>query len=582
MLKELAAEGVRVVQLDEPALVYDLSDDMIDLFISLYRKIASGIGKLEIFVHTYYESISSYERVVRELPVRGIGLDFTAGGENYAGILKYGFPEDKVLVAGVLSGKSPWKTDIRKTVQLVRELAGITGTDRLVLSNAAPLFHLPVSLEAERGHLDDEVFGMLAFADERLDELRVLKSILNEGREIPAEEPGYPDEIHGNRAVRDQASRIDPDMTRRRHSFAERYRSQMSQLHLPVFPTTTIGSFPQTSEVRKVRASLAAGTITRNEYEAFIDTKIGEAVRLQEDIGLDVLVHGEFERSDMVEYFARKMKGFALTANGWVQSYGTRCVRPPIIYGDVWRSEPMTIRETVYAQSLTRKPVKGMLTGPVTMINWSFPRADVEEREVSYQIALALREEVLELESAGIRIIQIDEPAFREGLPLKKSKQREYLDWAITSFRITNAPVKETTQIQAHMCYSEFNEIIEQIYDLDADVMLIEGARNGGEILRAFANFSYDHGIGIGVYDVHSPRVPGTEEIGSLLERARAVISPHLLWVNPDCGLKTRSVDEIESPLRNIVRTTRSLREREYRPPARGAGLGAEGDASRD
>ena len=559
VLKELQAEGVRAVQLDEPALVYDLSDEQIKTLIDSYNSVMAGIEHVEIFVHTYYESLSAFVPVVTGLPVQGIGLDFVADDANYRNIRKYGFPKDKKLIAGVLAGRSPWKTDIRNTIELVKELAGITGNDRLILSNAAPLFHLPISLEQEKGHLDDSILQMLSFADERLDEMKLIKNILTKGGEIPEYNRRSFAERQGNVNVQKAASEIKEDI-RRPHPFNERYRKQMTRLKLPRFPVTTIGSFPQTAEVRKRRSEYSSGKISAGEYESFIKSRIAEVIRIQEDIGLDVLVHGEFERSDMVEYFGQMMKGFAFTRNGWVQSYGSRCVRPPIIYGDIWRPAPMTVKEVVYAQSLTEKPVKGMLTGPVTILNWSFYRNDIPKKEIAYQIALALKEEVSDLESSGIRIIQIDEPAFREGLPLKKSKQKDYLTWAITAFRITNAHVREETQIQAHLCYSEFNEIIDSIYAMDSDVMQIEGYRNRGDILGSFEKFRYDHGVGIGVYDVHSPRTPGTEEIRAVIMRALKTINEDLLWINPDCGLKTRTFEDVIPSLRNMVAVTRSLR----------------------
>jgi 5-methyltetrahydropteroyltriglutamate--homocysteine methyltransferase len=560
MLKELQAEGTRIVQIDEPALVYDLTDDQIKTLIDSYRTVTAGIEKMEIFVHTYYESLSAFNKIVQELPVRGIGLDFIADAANYQNIKKYGFPKDKKLIAGVLSGRRPWKTDLKSAVKLVEELSAITGPGNLILSNAAPLYHLPVSLAPEKGHLDDSILKMLSFADERLDEMKLIKGILSGDEKMPAQDLQGLSERHANRAVREAVAGIQEKSIKRPHPFKKRYKKQIARLKLPQFPSMTIGSFPQTAEVRKKRSEYVSGKLSAEEYERYIKSKITEVIRMQEEIGLDVLVHGEFERTDMVEYFGQMLKGFAFTRNGWVQSYGTRCVRPPIIYGDVWRPAPMTVKEAVYAQSLTEKPVKGMMTGPVTILNWSFYRNDIPKKEIAYQIALALKEEVSDLEKAGIKIIQIDEPAFREGLPLKKSKQGDYLSWAITAFRITNAHVSEETQIQAHMCYSDFNEIIEYIYAMDSDVMQIEGSKNKGEILDSFEKFKYDHGIGIGVYDVHSPRTPGTEEIKAVIDRALKSINKDLLWINPDCGLKTRTFEDILPALRNMVAVARALR----------------------
>jgi 5-methyltetrahydropteroyltriglutamate--homocysteine methyltransferase len=560
VLKELEMEGVKVVQLDEPALVLDRTDEEIEILIEAYKIVTDGLSSLDVYVQTYYESLSCYDKVVVGLPVDGIGLDFVVNDENLENIRRYGFPAGKKLIAGVVSGRDPWRTDYRKVINLVDELIDIVGDDNLIISNAEPLFHLPVSLEFERGHLDDDIIQLLAFANERLMELDEIKRIINDGLEIP--DRGLQMDRFKDDDVRLRIAQIDEENIRRKDPFRERFARQMEILKLPMFPTTTIGSFPQTKEIRKKRADFRAGRITQDEYDEFIRDQIRNVIKLQEDLGLDVLVHGEFERTDMVEFFGQKMRGFAFTRNGWVQSYGTRCVRPPIIYGDVSRPEPMTVKEITFAQSLTSKPVKGMLTGPVTILNWSFYRKDIPKKEIAYQIALALREEVLDLERAGIRIIQIDEPAFREGLPLKKSKQREYLDWAVKAFRLTNESVKPETQIQTHMCYSEFNEIIEHIYAMDSDVILIEASRSKGEILDVFEKFNYDHGIGPGVYDIHSPRVPSVDEMLEIAERSVRVIDRRLIWINPDCGLKTRGYDEIIPSLRNMVEVAKLMRQK--------------------
>lgn len=562
ILKELETNGVKTIQLDEPALVLDLSDNDIEILIESYKILTDGLKQIEIFVHTYYESLSNYEKVAFELPVHGIGLDFTVNDENFENIKKHGFPTDKKLIAGVISGRDPWKIDFQKTVNFINELTKFVSEDRLILSNSSPLFHLPISLEPEKGHLDDRLIQLLSFANERLDELKILKKIFNENYPIPQQNLQMLIDEFRDEEVRRKVSQINEEEIGRKAPFTERYKKQVSLLGLPKFPTTTIGSFPQTKEVRKARADFNTGKISKEEYENFIKEQIKNAIEIQEKIGLDVLVHGEFERSDMVEFFGQKMKGFAFTKNGWVQSYGTRYVRPPIIYGDVSRPEPMTVKEISYAQSLTSKPVKGMLTGPVTILNWSFYRKDIPKKEIAYQIALALRDEVLDLEKAGIKVIQIDEPAFREGLPLKKAKQKEYLDWAVKAFKLTNEAVKPETQIQTHMCYSEFNDIIEYIYAMDSDVILIEASRSKGEILNAFENFSYDHGIGPGVYDIHSPRVPSVEEMLEIAERSVKVIDKNLIWINPDCGLKTRNWEEVIPSLQNIVQTARIMREK--------------------
>jgi 5-methyltetrahydropteroyltriglutamate--homocysteine methyltransferase len=562
ILKELEANGVKTVQLDEPALVLDIDDSDVQILIEAYKILTDGLKEIEIFVHTYYESLSKYEKIVFELPVHGIGLDFTINEENFENLKKFGFPSDKKLIAGVVSGRDPWKIDFQKTVDFINDLLKFVNEDRLIISNSSPLFHLPVSVEPEKGHLDDKLIGLLSFANERLDELKTLKKIFNDGYPIPSQNLQALRDEFKDEEVRKRIAQIDEKKIGRKVPFAERYQKQISILGLPKFPTTTIGSFPQTKDVRKVRADFNAGKISKDEYEGFIKKQIEHVIDVQEKLGLDVLVHGEFERSDMVEFFGQKMKGFAFTKNGWVQSYGTRCVRPPIIYGDVSRPEPMTVKEITYAQSLTSKPVKGMLTGPVTILNWSFYRKDIPKKEIAYQIALALRDEVLDLEKAGIKVIQIDEPAFREGLPLKKAKQKEYLEWAVNAFKLTNEAVKPETQIQTHMCYSEFNEIIEYIYAMDSDVILIEASRSKGEILDAFEKFNYDHGIGPGVYDIHSPRVPPVEEMLEIAERSIKVIDKNLIWINPDCGLKTRNWEEVIPSLQNLVQVARIMRDK--------------------
>ena len=562
ILKELESNGVKAIQLDEPALVLDIDESDVEVLIEAYKNLTDGIKNLEIFVHTYYESLSNYENIVFNLPVQGIGLDFTINDENFENLKKYGFPKDKKLIAGIVSGRDPWKIDFAKTVDFVNQILKFVDEDRLILSNSSPLFHLPVSLEPEKGHLDERLIELLSFANERLDELKTLKKIFNEGLPIPKQNLQALRDEFKDEEVRKKIAQIDEKNIGRKESFKERYVKQISLLGLPKFPTTTIGSFPQTKEVRKARADFTSGKISQDDYENFIKNQIKNAIEIQENLGLDVFVHGEFERSDMVEFFGQKMKGFAFTKNGWVQSYGTRCVRPPIIYGDVSRPEPMTVKEITYAQSLTSKPVKGMLTGPVTILNWSFYRKDIPKKEIAYQIALALSEEVLDLERAGIKIIQIDEPAFREGLPLKKSKQKEYLEWAVNAFKLTNEKVKPETQIQTHMCYSEFNEIIEYIYAMDSDVILIEASRSKGEILDAFEKFNYDHGIGPGVYDIHSPRIPSVEEMLEIAERSVKLIDKNLNWINPDCGLKTRNWEEVIPSLQNMVQVARIMRQR--------------------
>ncbi|MEW6534294.1 MAG: 5-methyltetrahydropteroyltriglutamate--homocysteine S-methyltransferase [Candidatus Auribacterota bacterium] len=562
ILKELENRGVEWVQLDEPAAALDLTNEQETALLDAYIIATERLSSLKIQVQTYYEAISGYKRVVERLPVAAIGLDFTCNDENLNNIRKHGFPSNKILVAGVVSGRAPWKTDIRQAVNLVKELASIVGEERLVISNAAPLSHLPYSLDPEHGHLNPNVIKLLSFAKERLAELTQIKNIINNNAPIPDQNLQAIRDLFKNDEVRQKLAMLDLDDAQREPSFKERYETQMKLYGLPLFPTTTIGSFPQTKEVRKARADFRAGRITADEYNSFIQDSIKEVVKLQEDIGIDVLVHGEFERTDMVEFFGEKMEGFAFTKNGWVQSYGTRCVRPPIIYGDVSRPEKMTVDEVVYAQSLTNRIMKGMLTGPITITNWSFYRRDIPKSEVVYQIALALNDEVLDLEEAGIKIIQIDEPAFREAVPLKKAKQADYFKWAVTAFKLSNIGVQPETQIHTHMCYSEFNEIIEHILAMDSDVISMEASRSKGDLIEAFEKFNYDHGIGVGVYDIHSPRIPTVDEMEEIAERTIRVIDKSLFWINPDCGLKTRGYEETLPALKNMVEVARRLRKK--------------------
>ncbi|MCD6460993.1 5-methyltetrahydropteroyltriglutamate--homocysteine S-methyltransferase, partial [bacterium] len=562
LIKELEDEGVCCVQLDEPGLVLDRSAQDMDILKEAYGALTQGLTEINVLVNTYYEKISNYKELVFDLPVAGIGLDFVVNDENLKNIEKFGFPQNKKLLAGIVSGRDPWKTDLKKTVSLVNKLRKIVGDDNLVISNASPLFHLPCTIECEVSHLNPDIIKMLAFARERLDELVTVKRAVEAGTEIKC---GNIRSIHkkfDNTTVQNTLSKLDEEKINRPHSFKDRYLKQNELLKLGLFPTTTIGSFPQTSEVRKMRSMVKSGKISKDEYDGFIKKSIRDVVALQEDIGLDVLVHGEFERTDMVEFFGQQMQGYAFTVNGWVQSYGSRCVRPPIIYGDIYREKPMTLDYILYADSLTEKPMKGMLTGPVTMVNWSFYRKDIPKKQVVYQVALALLKEVLDLEKAGIKIIQIDEPAFREGLPLKKSKHKNYLQWAVTAFRITNFKVQEDTQIHTHMCYSDFGGILGAIHAMDADVISMEASRSKGEVIRAFEEFDYDHGIGLGTYDIHSPRVPHISEMTEIVDRAVKVIDKSLFWINPDCGLKTRGYEETVSALKNMVQTAKIMRKK--------------------
>ncbi|MCD6319886.1 MAG: 5-methyltetrahydropteroyltriglutamate--homocysteine S-methyltransferase, partial [Candidatus Desulfofervidaceae bacterium] len=557
ILKELAENGVEWVQIDEPALVLDMEEDEIKLVEEIYQTL--NTGDLNIILQTYFGGVSFYERVVN-LPVQGIGLDFVRTEENLENLKQFGFPEDKILGMGIVNGRNVWRTDIKKAFNLAQEIIKRANPKGVMIQPSCSLLHLPVTVTLET-QLSPEVRNILAFAQERVEEIALLTKALKEDT-LPDDVFTHDLEVHPLPEVKERVRSLKPEDFRRAEPYGERVTKQQAVLNLPLFPTTTIGSFPQTKDVRQMRAKFNRGEISKEQYEQFIREKIAFCIGVQEGLGIDVLVHGEFERSDMVEYFAQKMAGFIVTKNGWVQSYGSRCVRPPIIYADVNRPAPMTINEITYAQSLTQKPVKGMLTGPVTILNWSFVREDIPRSEVAYQIALALRDEVLDLEQAGIKIIQIDEPAVREGLPLKKKDRPAYLDWAVKAFRLTHAPVKAETQIHTHMCYAEFQDIIEAIDAMDADVISIECSRSQGDIISTFEDYHYQKGIGLGVYDIHSPRVPSIEEMLTILHRCLKVLKPQQLWVNPDCGLKTRQWKEVIPSLQNMMAAAKTLRKK--------------------
>jgi 5-methyltetrahydropteroyltriglutamate--homocysteine methyltransferase len=560
VLRSLKDAGCERVHLEEPALVMDTEDWHWEVVEAIYGKI-SGAG-VRIVLFTYYDSVSDYVRYV-SLPVEGLHLDLVSNRENLENIRRHGFPKDKELVAGLINGRQPWRANLREKLTILEELSRLAG--EVSVSNSCPLYHLPVTVEPE----DDLPRGLkerLSFAKEKLRELKTLKEAFL-GREEALKEVREAERLLAvpfgeNPEVRRRITSLKEEDFRRDLPYRERVRIQREILKLPLFPTTTIGSFPQTQEIRRMRTAYRTGRISEEEYREFIRKQIEKVIAFQESVGLDVLVHGEFERTDMVEFFAFKMDGIATTKHGWVLSYGSRVYRPPIIYGDVSRRGPMTLEEITYAQSLTDKPVKGMLTGPVTILNWSYHREDVPKREIAYQIALALLDEVRDLERAGIKVIQIDEPAFREGVPLKRRDWAEYFDWAVKAFRLCSRARPET-QIHTHMCYSEFNDIIDYIYQMDFDVISIEASRSKGEIIRAFERFKgWDRQIGIGVYDIHSPAVPSKEEIKAVVERAMKVLPPDLLWINPDCGLKTRRWEEVEPALRNMVEAAEDLRRK--------------------
>lgn len=570
ILRELALEGAEGVQIDEPILVTGLSDADIRRLHSIYGTFAAEAPTLNIMLQTYFEAVESYSDIV-SLPVKGIGLDFVHG---YAGNIRLiqasGFPQDKVLGAGVVDGRGIWKASLREKAALLEKLQSFVPADRIIVQSSCSLLHVPVTVSSETKLLP-ELKGALAFADEKLDELVLLTKAVSSGTDAIGKELDECDlairalersKERNRNDVQQAVAAISKQDAKRSLPFAERHAVQQKKWQLPVLPTTTIGSFPQSVEVRKARQLWRKGEWSGEQYAGFIREQIDTWIGLQEEIGLDVLVHGEFERTDMVEFFGEKLAGFAFTQYGWVQSYGSRCVKPPIIFGDVAFEKPMTVEETQYAQSKTSRPVKGMLTGPITIMNWSFVREDISREQIAYQLAYALRQEVEALEKAGIGMIQVDEPAVREGLPLKKKDQAEYLAWAVKAFRLTTCTVQDTTQIHTHMCYCEFHDMIDSISAMDADVISIETSRSHGELIHSFEENTYGLGIGLGVYDIHSPRVPGVEEMTGMIDRALRVLDPKLFWINPDCGLKTRGMEETVASLRNMVEATKIAREK--------------------
>ena len=566
LLGALARLGVEWVQVDESALVLDLPGQWTDRLESTYEELAATGPKL--LLATYFGSVAHLAQRLKHLPVGGVHLDLARAPEQLDAFLP-DYPQDKALSLGVVDGRNVWRCDLECALDALQPARAKLG-ERLWLAPSCSLLHSPIDLDLEQ-RLDSEVKGWLAFARQKLDEVVLLKRGLVEGRKAVAYEVALANGARSSRALSkrvnnpavERAVRAVKSATGKRATpFKQRYAVQQQSLNLPPFPTTTIGSFPQTAEVRRARKEFSDGKLEEGQYRERIRGEIRDAVARQEALGLDVLVHGEAERNDMVQYFAEQLEGYVFTAHGWVQSYGSRCVKPPIIFGDVSRPRAMTVEWTRYAQSLTVKPMKGMLTGPVTMLQWSFVRDDLPRAAVALQIALAIRAEVADLERAGIRVIQIDEPALREGLPLKRAQWDGYLEWATRAFRVAANGVANGTQIHTHMCYSEFGDILPAIAALDADVITIEASRSGMDLLDGFARFRYPNAVGPGIYDIHSPRVPNPDEILALLEKARAVIPDERLWVNPDCGLKTRGWPETETALRNMVNAARALRRR--------------------
>jgi 5-methyltetrahydropteroyltriglutamate--homocysteine methyltransferase len=567
VLADLVDAGSTWVQVDEPVLALDLGDDERSAFAYAFDRLAAVSPDVRLVVTSYFGGLGPNAEVALRLPVAAVHLDLVRAPAQLDDELVR-VPDGLGLSLGVVDGRNVWRSDLDRALATVERAVDRLGSDRVLVAPSCSLLHLPFDVERETG-LDPELRGWLAFAVQRLEEVSLLGRAVREGRKAVADELGAArDAVASHRAsprvhradVAERLAAITPAMTTRSAPFTERAPVQAERVPLPQLPTTTIGSFPQTTEVRALRARLRRGDIDEAAYDEAIKAAVREAMELQENIGVDVLVHGEFERSDMVEYFGEQLDGFAFTQHGWVQSYGSRGVKPPIIYGDVRRPAPMTVRWSSYGQSLTDKPVKGMLTGPVTMLQWSFVRSDQPRSVTARQLALAIRDEVADLEAAGIPIIQIDEPALREGLPLRHSEWRDYLAWAVEAFRLASSGVRDDTQIHTHMCYSEFNDILESIADLDADVISVEASRSRMELLRAFRDFKYPNDIGPGVWDIHSPRVPPTEEMVDLLERAETVLDPRQLWVNPDCGLKTRGWEEVVPGLTNLVAAARAVR----------------------
>ena len=564
--EKLAADGAEWLQIDEPIFSLDLDDTQRAVIEKAYARLAQVDG-IKIMVANYFGGLADNMELFTALPVAALHIDAVRGLKE-AEVVAARLDDSKYLSVGIIDGRNIWKTDLERASNVLQTIKGEIGGERLIVGPSCSLLHSPVTLRSET-RLDDEFKNWLAFAEEKLDEIvflanaadgKVDKAMLAANQQAMADRADSA-RIHDAAVKRRAEAATDKDM-QRGAPYAERAKKQHAKLNLPAYPTTTIGSFPQTQEVRKARAAHKKGKMSDADYDAFLEEKIAEAVKMQEDMGFDMLVHGEFERNDMVEYFGEQLAGYAFTKFGWVQSYGSRYVKPPIIFGDVSRPEAMTVKWSKYAQSLTDKPMKGMLTGPVTMVQWAFVRDDQPRSETVKQVALAIRDEVVDLEAAGLAAIQIDEAAFREGLPLRRADWDAYLKWAVECFRLASCGVADDTQIHTHMCYSEFNDIIEAIADMDADCISIETSRSQMELLDAFVQFKYPNEIGPGVYDIHSPRVPGKDEMVDLLHKATEVLPAERVWVNPDCGLKTRGWAEVEPALKQMVEAARELRDK--------------------
>ena len=562
LFMRLAALGAQWVQIDEPALVTDMDADDLALFARLYSAILSEKGTLKVLLQTYFGDVRDVYQQLVALPVDGIGLDFVEGEQSAALMKEWGFPDDKILFAGVVNGKNIWRCDCAKTLEVLATIR--QSAARVVLSTSCSLLHVPYTIAAETG-LENVVKQRFAFADEKLTELTELAGLADDTKAIVPAMKHKTDRSGGqgnDPTVLDRVNSLRPTDFIRLPRRNQRAEIQHRKLGLPPLPTTTIGSFPQTPQVRENRTLFRSDKITKAQYDDALKAMIAQCVQTQETLGLDVLVHGEFERTDMVAYFSENLSGFLMNKQAWVQSYGTRCVKPPIIFGDIRRTAPITVAVSKYAQSLTQKPMKGMLTGPITILNWSFPREDISHREMATQLALAIRDEVLDLEKAGLPIIQIDEAALREKLPLRKADwHSRYLDWAIPVFRLTHSGVKPETQIHTHMCYSEFQDILADIDAMDADVISFEASRSSLAILSAIQASGFETAVGPGMYDIHSPRVPPQAEIEASIRSVLQVVPASKLWINPDCGLKTRGNSETFASLRNLVTAAKAIRK---------------------
>lgn len=566
VLTELRNAGARWIQLDEPCLSTELNKRAVDGFRTAYEKLYES--NLSIMLTTYFSSMGDNLPLAMNLPVQGIHLDLINGMQHLKPAIA-SLPPKMFLSAGIIDGHNIWRCDLRKTIDFVGDIAEAIGPERLIVAPSCSLMHVPLDVDAETS-MNPEVKSLLSFAKQKIEEIATITDGLTCGlsdiekaltENSKVFERSRTSHLRNNPELENRLNQITPAMCEREAPFNERIKAQQKQFNLPHLPTTTIGSFPQTKEIREARKEFRAGKIDRAQYELAMKKEIANSISLQEKIGLDVLVHGEPERTDMVEYFAEMLEGMTVTQHGWVQSYGSRYVKPPIIYGAVTRPRPMTVDWATYAQSLTAKPVKGMLTGPVTMLQWSFVRDDQTREKSCLELALAIRDEVTDLESAGIKIIQIDEPAIREGLPLKRNEWEDYLNWSVKCFKLSSCGVRNDTQIHTHMCYSEFGDMVQAIADMDADVISIEAARSSMDLLNTLKDIKYPNAIGPGVYDIHSPRVPTEEEIDNLLKKALQVITADKLWVNPDCGLKTRNWQEVVPALNALVQSAKRLRE---------------------